>query len=173
MFSDDFERAELGKNWIQPVGKWAIQKGAAAMTRNGDGALLYAKPLARDQRIEFDAWTARGYPCDLSGLLCANPAERGGFASAYFFGYGCEMNAFSKLLIRGVQYRVYPVRITPGKKVHIICEREGDRLSHWVDGVALLHCRHRDRLDGAGHRHAGIYMYLPDQFVDNVRVYER
>jgi len=173
VFSDDFERAELGESWIQPVGKWTIRNGAAAMTRKGDGALLYAKPLAPDQRIEFDAWTARGYPCDLSGLLCADPAEGRGFASAYFFGYGCEMNAFSKLLIRGVQYRVYPVRITPGKKAHIICEREGDRLSHWVDGVPILHCRHRDRLDGPKHRHAGVYMYLPDQFVDNVRVYAR
>lgn len=171
VFSDDFERAELGSNWLQPCGKWAIRNGHLTMTSQGDGAVLYAKPLAQAQRIEFDAWAKRGYPCDLSGLLCGDPEKGGGFRSAYFFGFGCEMNAFSKLLINGVQYRVYPMRMTPGTKYHIICEREGDRLSHWIDGKPILHCLHTDRLDGPTHRHAGIYMYLPDQYVDNVKVY--
>lgn len=66
-----------------------------------------------------------------------------------------------------------PKRIAPGKKHRVICERDGSRLSHGVDGKVAFSCLHRDRLNGPGHRHAGIHMYLPGQFVDNVGIYVR
>ena len=173
VFSDDFERPNLGENWIAASGKWAIKGGRLTLLQPGDAAILYAKPLGPAQRIEFDAWAERGYPCDLSGLLCADPKQGGGFYGAYFFGYGCEMNAFSKLLIGAVDYRTIPLRMEPGERHHIVCERDGDRLSHWVDGKAVLNCLHKDRLDGPTHAQAGVYMYLPDQFVDNVKIFTR
>lgn len=173
VLTDDFERQELGDNWLSVCGKWAIKDSHLTMTTDGDGAVVYAKPLAPSQRIEYDAWAERGYPCDLSALLCANPRLRNAFGSAYFFGFGSEMNAFSKLLINLVEYRTIPLRMVPGRRYHVICERDGDRLSFWVDGRPVLHCLHRDRLDGPENRHAGLYMYLPGQYVDNVRLYVR
>jgi len=173
VFSDDFERQELGNDWLSVCGKWAIKDGHLTMAKDGDGAIVYAKPLAPSQRIEYDAWAERGYPCDLSALLCANPKLRNAFGSAYFFGFGSEMNAFSKLLINLVEHRIIPLRMVPGRRYHVICERDGERLSFWVDGKVVLHCLHRDRLDGPENRHAGLYMYLPGQYVDNVRLYTR
>lgn len=173
VFSDDFGRQELGPDWLPVCGQWAIKDGHLTTLKDGDAAIVYAKPLAPSQRIEYDAWTDRGYPCDLSAILCANPKLRNAFGSAYFFGLGSEMNAFSKLLINLVEHRIIPLRMVPGKRYHVICERDGDRLSFWVDGKVVLHSLHRDRLDGPDNRHAGLYMYLPGQFVDNVRLYAR
>lgn len=172
VFEDQFEREQLGPNWTVACGQWAIRNGRLTLLK-GEGAILYVSPLSHSQRIEFDAVAERGYPCDLSGLLCSDPTEARGFGSAYFFGFGSEVNAFSKLLIRMVEYMVLPVKAVPRKRHRIICERDGDILSFWVDGKTILRCLHRNKLDGAQDVHAGIYMYFSRQYVDNIKIYAR
>jgi len=90
-------------------------------------------------------------------ILCADPSKRAPFESGYFFGFGTEMNAFSKLLTNFVEYVVLAAKNTPGKRHHVICQRDGDRLALWVAGHGVFHCLHRDRLDGAEETGAGVY----------------
>ncbi|MGA2617227.1 MAG: DUF4091 domain-containing protein [Thermoguttaceae bacterium] len=173
VFSDDFERGELGPDWVvEKHTQWAIRKGRLTLVK-GDGAVLFARPLRHAQRIEFDGWAETDHPCDLSGILCADPAKRAAYESGYSFNFGTEMNAFSKLLINFVEYLVLPNKITPGKRHHVICQRDGDRLGLWVDGQCVFHCLHRDRLDGPQETRAGLYTYGGNQLFDNVRIYEK
>jgi hypothetical protein len=173
VFSDDFERPELGVDWTpEKRTAWAIQQGRLTLAQ-GEGALLFAKPLGHRQRIEFDAWAETDHPCDLSGILCADPDKRAAFETGYFFGFGSEMNAFSKLLINFVEYLVLPLKITPGKRHHVVCQRDGDHLTFWVDGQCVFHCLHKDQLNGPKETRPGIYMCGPKQFIDNVKIYQK
>jgi len=173
VFSDDFERAELGPDWVtEKHTQWAVRNGRLTLVK-GDGAALFARPLRHSQRIEYDGCAESGHPCDLSGILCADPKKRAAYESGYSFHFGTEMNAFSKLLINFVEYLVLPNKIAPGKRHHVICQRDGDRLGLWVDGQCVFHCLHRDRLDGPEETRAGLYTYGANQVFDNVRIYEK
>lgn len=162
-FTDNFERGELGDNWRVVSGTWNVENERL----QGEGVILCVRSFPGSQRLEFDA--SSDDPCDLSGLLCTGPqGHRGG----YFFGFGSDNNVHSKLLICGVSVKTYDQLITPHKIHHVVCQRDGNLLTHIVDGAVVMNYTHDQFLNGEGHEMVGVYIYTSGM-IDNVRVYTK
>ena len=174
-FSDDFNRDVLNAggidmappDWQVLGGKWGIENGMLRGDSEASIALLLRFP--GDQRVEFDA-VAQDNPCDLTAILGTN--ERGGFRDGYFFGFGSNNNTVSKLLVKGREVTRSDTRIVPGKLHHIICQREGNVLTHIVDGKVIATYNDSKPLTGPGHDVVGLYIFGAGK-MDNVRVYTK
>ena len=176
-FSDDFNRDTLNAEGTDPAppdwrvinGKWRIENGTLRGESAADIVLL--RPLPGDQRIEFDAVAQPYNDCDLTGIL--GTSERGGYPDGYFFGFGSENNHTSKLLKKNLQLtRRDDARFVPGKRHHVICQREGNVLTHIVDGKVILTYEDAQPLTGPGHDRVGLYIYGAGN-IDNIRVYTK
>ena len=171
-FSDSFDRAELGGDWKGIGGTWRIENGMLSGGAPGaptESSIVCAKKFPGSQRLEFDAVTNDPRPCDLSGLLCVD--ERG-LLSGYFFGFGSEWNAFSKLLIQGSQAKQWDTVITAGKLHHVVCELDANTLKHIVDGKEVMTHTVDAPLTGEAHQMVGFYIYSIGK-IDNVKVYTK
>jgi len=165
-FTDNFERGELGDNWRVVSGTWSVEN-ERLLCKQGKGVILCAKNFPGSQRLEFDA--ASDDPCDLSGLLCTDDL---GHRNGYFFGFGSDNNVHSKLLISGVAVKTYDQVITPSKIHHVVCQREGNLLTHIMDGAVVMNYIHHQPLSGERHEKVGFYIYTSGM-IDNVKVYTK
>ena len=171
-FSDSFDRAEMGGDWNVIAGTWRIENGMLSGGAPGaptESSIVCAKKFPGSQRLEFDAVTNDPRPCDLSGTLCVD--ERG-YSSGYFFGFGSEWNAFSRLLVRGSQAKQWDTVITAGKLHHVVCELDANTLKHIVDGKEVMTHTVDAPLKGEWHQMVGFYIYSTGK-IDNVKVYTK
>ena len=168
-FSDDFERAELGKDWIILSGIWEIKDGwmDAPGSDWGDNEIMIAGNFPGSQRLEFDAKSDN--PTDLTSIICANY----GYWDGYFMGFGSNDNSHSKLIIDGSEAVMqWDSVITPGKVHHQIVERDGDTIKHILDGKTVMTYKHENPLKGDNHQKIGFYIYTSGQ-IDNVKIYTK
>jgi len=187
-FADDFQRGknELGK-WEPLFGKWIIQDGwltAAEHTVCKTFEIRCKRPFGGSVRLEYDARAVPdAVPCDLSAALATDLSsptaaagrrwDNKGSHTGYFFGFGANHNGWSKLGRNGEQVAKYDGRMEVGKVHHVICQRDGKKLLHIVDGQILYEGKDEKPLTGEGHR--GVLLYTwgsPAQF-DNVKVYTK
>ena len=174
-FSDDFNRDTLhaGEIDLKPAdwrvlsGNWRIENGM--LRGESDAIIASLLRFPGDQRLEFDA-VAQDNVCDLSAIL--STSERGGFRDGYFFGFGSDNNASSKLLVKGREVMRHDARILPGKLHHVICQREGNVLTHIVDGKVIATYNDETPLTGPEHDAVGLYIHGVGK-IDNVRVYTK
>ena len=174
-FSDDFNRGMLNPggldlaapDWQVLSGKWRIENGM--LCGESDAIIALLRRLPGDQRLEFDA-VAQDNVCDLSATL--STSERSGFRGGYFFGFGSNNNTVSKLLVKGREVKRSDGRIVPGKLHHVICQREGNVLTHIVDGKVIATYNDAQPLTGPGHDVVGFYIHGSGK-IDNVRVYTK
>ena len=175
-FSDDFNRDVLNPGsidlkppyWQVINGKWRIENGMLRGESAADITLIRHFP--GNQRIEFDAMAQPDNAYDLNGIL--GTSERGGFMDGYFFGFGSEGNTASKLLKKNRGMKRSDARIVLGKIHHVICQREGNVLTHIVDGKVILTYEDAQPLTGPGHDRVGLYIYGAGN-IDNIRVYTK
>jgi hypothetical protein len=169
-FSDDFERQDLGNDWRSVAGDWRIVRGVLTTGAPSGNSykLLCLKDFPGAQRLEYDASTDT--PGDLSAVLAAD--QNGAWDSGYFFGFGSDENQSSKLRIQGGEPHFYFGKVEPGKVYHVVCQREGDTVTHTVDGKTLLTFKDPKPLTGEGHRRISLYIW-PAGRMDNVKVYTK
>jgi len=166
-FSDDFNRAELGAKWKTVRGKWRLSNG---MLRADESAhIVSAWRFTGDVRLEYDAITDAEAPCDLSGVLSAKWGEE---ASGYYFGLGGQGNKFSFLLVRGEMVERSDARIIPGKLYHVVCQREGKKITFRVNDKVIISYIHDKPVAKPGFDLVGLALYAPGRF-DNVRIYTK
>lgn len=137
-FTDDFNRQDLGPDWRVVDGEWRIENGRLT----GQGVIMCTRRFPGAQRLEYDAITHAAEPCDLSALLKSH--ERG-LNTGAFFGFGSQNNQRSQIVIDPAGGRdnaavTSPARIKTGQLYRIICECDGRRLQHWVDGDLIQEC---------------------------------
>ncbi len=167
-FSDDFERIAIGKNWKTARGDWSIRDGWLTGSGFSEKEIFCNKTFEGSQRLEFDAKTAET-PCDLSGFINATPD---GLRTAYFVGFGSENNTCSKLLIAGSLVKEWPSTITPGKVYHQVVQRDGNTITHIINGKTVMTHQHDQPLTGPEHNKIGLYIFSLGQF-DNVKIYTK
>ena len=166
-FSDDFDRAQLGPNW-QPVrGTWALDDGMLAADSSAHIGCNWR--FTGDVRLEYDAVTNAEEPCDLSGVLSAKLGEE---TSGYYFGFGGQGNALSFLIARGGIVERSDTRIVPGKRHHVVCQREGQQITFSVDGEVIVSHVDDKPISGPEHDRVGLAVYAPGRF-DNARIYTK
>jgi len=167
IFSDNFDRKELGDGWFTARGEASIKdgrlhlKGPATVTTR---MALGDRTLGRDLRVEYDGVSQD--PCDLSLLM--NVARTGHFESGYFLGFGCQFNKVNKLIAFDKEIsRSDASLIVAGKKHHIRAEKRGTTIRMLVDGKEILRAEGQ-RLHGSGS--IGLYAWNDASF-DNLKVY--
>lgn len=162
VFEDDFERDEIGENYdVLRADQARIEDGQLLLVGHG-AQILIDRPLAMDHRLEFDsmAWPERA-PCDLSVKM----------NEAYLLGFGAQDNRANHIW-GFVTDHDPPFLIEPGKRYHMVAQREGKRISYEVNGTLILEATISDIRGGASYDRSGFITYA-GMLVDNVKVYER
>jgi len=171
-FSDGFDRDRLGHTWNPLKGSWKIADG---WLTGREGEILCTVRFPGPQRLEYEARSAELSSvgdhriCDLSAFLAANES---GYRGGYFIGFGSEHNTCSKILARGEQIARYDALVTPFRTHHVVCEWDGETLTHEIDGKVVHRETPENPLAGVPHQMIGFYMW-ENGYVDNVKVYTR
>jgi len=166
-FRDDFNRTELGENWRPVRGRWRLRNGM--LCADDSAHIVSAWRFTGDVRLEYDAVTDAERPCDLSGVLSA---QLGREASGYYFGFGGQENKYSFLLVRGEIVKRSDERIVPGRRYHVVCQREGKRITFAVNGKVIISYVHEKPITDPEYDRVGLSVYAPGRF-DNVRIYTK
>ena len=194
VFTDEFDREELGENWKAVTGNWNVDGG----TLRGSGVLISAHGFPQDDaggylRMEFEAVPdfelkmvgipgtdgkalgATGRISDMSSVLHAADAadESGALSSGYFFQFGGRWNSMHQIARAGaalVADANPTVKIKSNRVQKILVENDNGRLSMFVDGKNVLTGREKTSLVGAGHDRVGFYFYTAARVL-SVRVY--
>ena len=189
VFSDDFKRTELGKDWVVVDGNWKVENGFL----HGSGMLISAKGFPSDYppgflRLEFEAVSDvkpiiffKDQPkpkvglSDLSSFIHAQPLEKNKnpLGSGYFFQFGGQMNTLNKLLKNGQQRQLdeAPKKLISQDTTHkVVVENDRGHLRFFVDGEQILSDTDKQPVVGVNYDRVGFYFYTAFK-VTNVKVY--
>ncbi len=163
VFSDDFERDDVGEDWRSLHGAWTIKDRALYVV--GPGTIACTKPVGPDMRIEYDC--IADDPADLSAVLGIPPEDW--VRQGYFFGFGASANTRNKILRRGQEIHSDTRHLPrPRQWHHVVIEKRGRHLRMLVDGQASLDTFDTQPLHDGDH--FGLYVWGTGKF-DNVRAY--
>lgn len=189
VFEDDFDRDEIGDDWIIADGSWEMKEG----TLRGSGSIISAKGFPEGdavgfQRIEFEAVTdvealillPGGPPprltvSDISPFIHAAPHQEGQSAwqTGYFFQFGGFNNTVNQIRRQGVALvadRDPDVVIEQDKVHHVVAENDRGHLRLYVDGDLILEHEERMSVIGPENDRIGFYLYTAAK-IDNLKVY--
>jgi len=166
-FADDFNRTDLGRNWRTIRGTWALRNGM--LCADASAHIILTWQFQGDVRLEYEAITDDAAPSDLSAVLNSDLSRE---TSGYYFGFGSRENTLSFLIVRGGIVDQADVRIVPGKRHRVVCQREGNRLTMSVDGQVVVSHVHEKPIENAEHSRIGFSVYAPGRF-DAVRIYTK
>ncbi len=187
-FTDDFERAELGTDWLALSESWRIEAGrlCARGARNRGAWLL--RRLPTDARIEFDA-VALSDDGDLkvelwgdgrSGATGLSYSDATSYI-AILGGWKNSQHVFARLDEHGedrIALPVDPASRDP-KSGPVVAQRpyrfrferrQGNMLTWSVDGVLLVELVDDEPLAGAGHEHFAFNDWTAPVCFDNLSI---
>jgi len=170
VWQDNFDRDEVGADWLLVGGKASIRDGRLLL-EGGGATLLTARTFAPDVRLEFEAEALPGVPpCDLSATIGANKVHGYG----YLLAFGGQSNRVNQILGPGVRHvdSKPAFVIEHGKVYHITAQQEGGRLTYTVNGAVILDAATKDLAVGPGFDRVGLVTWA-GMYVDNLKVYER
>jgi hypothetical protein len=188
VFSDDFERAELGPNWRATSPVWQVTGGRLCGENARNHPVWLARRLPKNARVEFQAlshspegdikaefWgdgqsaaTAVSYTDATSYLTIF-----GGWKNTYHVLARIDEHARSRQEIKlgPAGADVTHSAIIPDRLYQFQVERRDGRTVRWlVDGMDLLKYADDDPLLGPGHEHLGFNDWQVRVCFDNLRV---
>lgn len=175
VFSDDFERRELGEAW-QSTGKGAsIRSGALTLSRVKNHPVWLVQDLPDDVEIEFDAWSDSSEG-DIKFEMCADgesyATEVSYTATGYVVIFGGWKNQLDVIARRDEHGSDRVERPTLGvetrRTYHFKITRRGGELTWTVDGANPLTMNDPDPLVGPGQRGFGFNGWVARTHFDNL-----
>ncbi|MFA7158698.1 MAG: hypothetical protein WC299_05290 [Kiritimatiellia bacterium] len=190
LFSDDFKRNELGKDWVAVDGEWKVENGYM----RGSGTLISAKGIPADyppgyQRLEFEAATdvqpiiffkdkpkPKVMVGDLSSFIHAQPpdkAKKSPLQTGYFFQFGGLHNTLNQLQRAGASLLKDedPVHmLVPDQKYRVVLENDKGTVRCIVDGKVIMETKEKQAIFGQDYDRVGFYFYTAAK-VFGVKVY--
>jgi hypothetical protein len=169
VFTDDFERKELGPNYESEGGAWAIKEGRVHISGAHNEGLWLSRQVPRDARIEFDA-IAHSADGDIKcEVFAKEPRHQAGYV-LIFGGWKNRLNVIARLDEHGDDRReVDKPKAVMGKVHKMVITRKGGRLRHYVDGLEVISFDDAEPLSG---RFFGFNDWEAPVSFDNLRVYK-
>lgn len=190
VFSDNFERDEIGENWTQVDGSWVIDDNQLS----GSGIIVSTigfpdRHLLGFQRLEMEVTSnvkpflivpGRAPPqvlvSDVGPLI--HTRDRSQFdgpalRSGYFFQFGGFDNTRNRMLKDGtllVEDLDPEILIVQDKKHHVVAENDEGNLRLWVDGQLVMEADEDTSIIGKGYDHFGVYIRTA-ALIDNIKLY--
>jgi hypothetical protein len=173
VFEDDFEREELGPDWLAWRGTWEIHDGALCCQSRIDSiSVMLDREYPGDVRVEYDAWAEEWPVCDLSCFI--NSIKGYSASGGYFLGFGANRNIRSFVTRRGHLISNHPTAwVRRGQRHHVVAERLGFTVRMTVDGEEINRFDDFFPLSGPDHCEVGLYSWCSHPHFDNIRVYVR
>lgn len=177
VFSDNFDRSELGDNWLVTGPAYRLVGGELVVRGAHNHPAWLKRALPRDAVIEFDAWTQ-----DPAGDMKAEAFGDGkSFAtgleytsSGYVFIQGGWHNRISALCRQEEHGQDRKARqdflVEPGRHYHWTIARHGSQVDWFVDGQAMLSMDDPQPLDGPEHSYFGFDDWETEVHFDNLIV---
>jgi len=188
IFSDDFDRNEIGPDWVVVDGDWVIKDHSLG----GSGTLLSAKGFPGDSllgflRLEFEATTgvqpvsllpnrppAEVSAGEINSILNAEPQDAGDpKKTGYFFQFGGGLNPANQIQKAGVQIASDSTpenRIVPSQTHHVVVENDKGTVRMVIDGKVVLEETESDSILGEGYDRVGFHFSTGSK-IDNLKVY--
>jgi hypothetical protein len=176
-FHDDFDREELGDLWNNTGASWRIVDGQLNIRNARNRPLWLRRALPRDVRIEVDARSESpegDIKLEIFGDGSSRATTDSYTATSYvllFGGWSNSWNGFARMdehaadRVQGAQRRV-----EPGRTYRLRIEREGSRITAWVDGDELVTMDDPDPLEGRGHDHFAFNDWQAELWFDNLSI---
>ncbi len=176
-FSDDFEREELGELWHNTGASWRIVSGQLNIRNARNRPLWLRRTLPRNVRVEFDVRSESpegDIKVEVFGDGSSRATTESYTATSYviiFGGWGNSTNAIARMDEHASDRAIGPRRpVEPGRTYHMKIERQGSRITAWVDGEELASMDDSNPLEGSGHDHFAFNDWQAELWFDNLRI---
>ncbi|NOZ00985.1 MAG: hypothetical protein GXP54_03745 [Deltaproteobacteria bacterium] len=147
VFSDDFERTEIGKDWLNRSGKWVIKDGMLHGQNDRNEGIWLNTPVPDRFRIEFDA-RADSAEGDLKFEVCASEQHHQTGYIVIMGGWNNSLSIIARLNEHGTDRLESDMRGETGRVYHMMAVRTDRSLLWYVDGKLALTFEDEDPLHG-------------------------
>ena len=169
VYSDDFNRAQVGEAYSSPADHWKIADGWVHAKGARNEGLWLKEKLPQRARVEFDARSESPDGDIKIEIFAAAPKHQGGYI-VIFGGWKNQLNVIARLDEHGKDRKeaVKPM-VERGKTYHFAVIKAGDTLTWYVDNELVLSYRDPSPLSG---RYFGFNDWDTPVYFDNLRVYD-
>jgi hypothetical protein len=182
-YADDFQRAELGAEWLDTGRLAKIDLGKLALARAYNHPIWLRRKLPRNVLIEFDA-VSRSPAGDLKVELYGDgesfDADKGRYDPTGYMivmgGWNNSRSIIGKLgehddEVKAARSRQgYEPLVVPGRTYHFTISRRGGLIDWKVDGAPYLSWNDPQPLTGPGHEFFAINDWEADVAFDNLTI---
>jgi hypothetical protein len=137
VFSDEFDRSELGQNWIQRSGKWSIKDGQLHVQGDRNEGLWLNIPLPERARVEFDARSESAEGDLKFEIFNTEPRHETGYV-VIMGGWNNSMSIIARLDEHGDDRREAGLQVEKGRTYRFAAVRTDNTLRWYVDGRLVL-----------------------------------
>ena len=181
-FTDNFDRAELGPDWIatdENHDAYKIVDGALVVSKSYNHPLWLARRIPRDVTIELDCWSmddAGDLKVEVWGDGHSFSTDRVGqyTSTAYNFIFGGWHNQISTLARMHEHGEDRQTRRAPavekGRHYHWTITRKGGHIDWAIDGQPFLAFDDTSPLEGDGHSYFAFTNWEAELHFDNLKI---
>lgn len=174
---DDFERADIGENWLATGAGYRIEKGELVVSKAYNHPLWLKRPLPANASIDIDAWSnddAGDIKVEAWGDGKSYAQSVSYTATSYVFvfgGWSNRVSVIARMDEHGNDRRAREdVKVEKGKKYHFHIERKNGQVAWTIDGKPFLQMDDKAPLDGPDHAYFAINDWETELHFDNLKI---
>jgi hypothetical protein len=178
-FTEAFERADLGPQWLDTSGRGRIEGGKLHVSQAYNHPVWLKQKLPADVVVDLDVMSmspSGDLKIELFGDGHSFDPDRGTYnPTGYVFVFGGWNNQLSIIgrlgeHEEGVMVKRTEPKVVPGRSYHWTISRRGSQIDWAIDGEPFLSYTDPAPLGGEGHEFLAITNWQVDAFFDNLQL---